>query len=128
MEIVRRYLDGALETPDEVWGIFAPDVEWDLGEIGSPDFPATSRGPDAVRRFFTRWVGAFDDWGYDVGEVIEHEDAVAVHINQRGRGKGSGVSVSGRFWQIWFLRDGQAVRVTHRTSRAGALEAVGLRE
>ena len=128
VEAVRRYLARAVEARDEVWGIFDEDVEWDLGGIGRPDFPDSSRGPDAVRDFFRRWVGAFEDWGFDIEEVIDHDEAVAVHIHQWGRGKGSGATVAERFWQIWFLRDGKAVRVTHRRSRDEALEAVGLRE
>jgi ketosteroid isomerase-like protein len=128
VEIVLHYLAHAADAPEKVWGVFADDVEWDLADIGRPDYPTTSHGPDAVREFFRHWIGSFENWGYEVEEVVDHADAVAVHIRQWGRGKGSGASVDGRFWQIWFLRDGKAVRVTHRASKAEALEAVGLRE
>ncbi|MGI8460383.1 MAG: nuclear transport factor 2 family protein [Solirubrobacterales bacterium] len=126
VEIVMRYLDTAREDPDAVWGIFDDDVEWDLAGIPSaPDFPGISHGPDAVREFFRRWAGAFNDWGYETEEVIDGPGVVAVRIHQWGRGKGSGIEVSGRFWQIWTMRDGKAVRVTHSEDRADALRATG---
>ena len=128
VEIVLRYLANAARAPEKVWDVFDDDVEWDMADIGRPDFPETSRGPDAVREFFRQWIGSFENWGYEVEEVVDNADAVAVRIRQWGRGKESGVSVDGRFWQIWFLRDGKAVRVTHRQSKAEALEAVGLSE
>ncbi|HZA90235.1 MAG TPA: nuclear transport factor 2 family protein [Solirubrobacterales bacterium] len=128
VEVVRRFLDQAAETPDAVWDIFDESVEWEVGALGIPDFPPTSHSPDGVREFFRRWVGTFDDWGFDVEEMIEAPDAVAVHIHQWGRGKGSGAAVDQRFWEVWTMRDGKAVRVTHHYQRAAALEAAGLSE
>ncbi|MGI9020792.1 MAG: nuclear transport factor 2 family protein [Solirubrobacterales bacterium] len=129
VDTVMLYLNQAATDPDAVWGIFADDVEWDLtGLPSAPDFPRLSRGPDAVREFFRRWAGAFDDWSYEVEELMDGRDAVAVLIHQWGRGKGSGLEVDARFWQIWTMRDGKAIRVTHSQDRAIALEATGLRE
>lgn len=127
-EIVRRFLDQARDNPDAVWDLFAEDVEWETAELASPDFPRKAQGPEAVREFFRRWIGAFDDWGYEIDELIEGPGTVAVNIHQWGRGKGSGVRVDGHFWQIWTLSEGKAVRVTHRASRPDALEAAGLSE
>ena len=128
VEIVRRFLEGAQETPDAVWNIFDEEVEWDTGYWSAPDFPERTYGPDAVREFFRRWVGAFDDWGYVVEELIEGQNSVVAQIHQWGCGKGSGVRVDEHFWQVWTLREGRAVRVRHATERADALEAAGLRE
>jgi SnoaL-like domain len=66
VEIVRRFMRLAPGNPDAVWDIFDGDVEWEIGDLAIPDFPNTSHGPDGVREFFRRWVGAFDDWGYEV--------------------------------------------------------------
>ncbi len=78
--------------------------------------------------FFRRWVSAFDEWGYEWGELIEGDDRVVVRIHQWGRGKGSGVAVDDRFWQVWTLGDGKVIRVTHHRDRERALEAAGLQE
>ena len=79
-----------------------------------------------MREFFRRWVGAFEDWAYEVEEVIDARDAVAVQLHQWGRGKGSGATVDLHFWEVWIVRDGRVVRVTHWVDEADALEAAGL--
>ena len=127
VRVVRRFLDHAREDPD-VWEIFDEDVEWEVGKLSLPDFPARSRGPDGVREFFRRWVGAFEEWAYEVEEVIDARDAVAVELHQWGRGKGSGARVDLRFWEVWMMRDGRAVRVTHCIEKADAIQAAGLSE
>ncbi|MDP9189901.1 MAG: nuclear transport factor 2 family protein [Actinomycetota bacterium] len=126
VEIVRGFIDQAQEAPDAVWNIFDDDVEWEIGALSIPDLPQTSYGPDGVREFFRHWVSAFEDWGYEVEELIDARDAVAVHFHQWGRGKGSGAAVDQRFWQVWIMRDGKAVRVTHHLDKAAALRAAGL--
>jgi ketosteroid isomerase-like protein len=130
MEIVRRFVDQARTTRNPVLDIFDKDVEWELdpGRLAIPDFPPASHGPDGVREFFRRWVGSFDDWDYEVEESIDAGDAIVLRIHQWGRGKGSGASVEARFWQVWTMRNGKAVRVTHHIEKAEALEAAGLRE
>ena len=128
VEIVLRFLDRAREAPDAAWVIFDDQVEWETGALSVPDFPPKVSGPDAVREFFRRWAGTFDEWDYAVEEVLDGPDAVAVRIHQWGRGKGSGVRVDNQFWQLWFLRDGRAVRVAHAIERNDALAAAGLGE
>lgn len=126
VKIVQRFIDQARETPDAVWDIFDEDVEWELGDLSIPDFPPTSHGPDGVREFFRRWVSTFEDWGYEIEELVDTGDAVAVRVHQWGRGKGSGAAVDQRFWQVWIMRDGKAVRVTHQIEKADALAAARL--
>ncbi len=129
VEIVRRFLERAQEEPDAVWDIFEDRAEWEVPDaVTAPDLAGVSRGPDGVRRWFSRWVGAFEDWNYEVEEMLSGENTVAAHIHQWGRGKTSGVPVDQRFWQVWTLRDGKAVRVTHCLDRIEALEAAGLSE
>ena len=79
-----------------------------------------------MREFFRRWAGAFEDWNYEVEEVLDGPDAVAVRIHQWGSGRGSGVAVDSRFWQIWSIKAGRAVRVRHSEDESFAREAAGL--
>lgn len=122
---VRRYTDLARTDPDAVWDIFDADVVWEIGALAIPDFPNTAHGPDGVREFFRRWIGAFEDWDYEVEETIERGDTVLLRIHQWGRGKGSGAWVDQHFWQIWTMRGPKAVRVTHAVDREEALKAAG---
>jgi ketosteroid isomerase-like protein len=130
VEKVRRFIGLAHDDPDAVWDLFDQDVEWELdpAALALPDFPPASHGADGVRDFFRRWVSGFDEWDYEAEEWIEAPDGVVVRVHQWGRGKGSGALVEARFWQVWILRDGKAVRVTHHLDKADALQAAGLSE
>jgi ketosteroid isomerase-like protein len=127
VEIMRRMLDQAQEKPDALYDILDQDVQWDATALGVPGL-TTFHGPDGVREFFRRWVGAFEEWGYDTEELIDAGDSVVVRIHQWGRGKGSGVAVEGRFWQVWTFRDGKVIRSSHHVEKARALQVAGLSE
>jgi ketosteroid isomerase-like protein len=50
-----------------------------------------------------------------------------VRVRQGGRGKQSAAEVEmPRYWQVYRLRDGRAVRIEVYPDQAEALEAVGL--
>ena len=112
----------AREDPSALRSILADDVEWDVGAIEVLS-GGTYRGPDGVMEFFRQWVGAFTDWGYAADEIFEHGDSVVVHLHQWGTGKASGIRVEQRWWQVWTLRDGKAVRGTNHATREEALAA-----
>ena len=123
--LIERTLGGARRNPPALWEILDDDVIW---QVEMPDHPPTYHGPEGVREFFRRWVGTFDEWDYEVPEVIDAGDSVVSHIHQWGRGKGSGVTVDQNFWQVWTIRDGKIVRAAVHSEKAEALEAVGLSE
>ena len=124
--IVRRFLETAERDQDQAWSVFADDVEWRIEALTVPGFPPAFHGPDGVREFFRRWVGSFEDWGYEAEEYVAGQEAVVVQIHQWGRGKGSGAPVDLTFWQVWWLHDGKAVRVVHDLDRDAAFKAAGL--
>jgi ketosteroid isomerase-like protein len=127
VEIVRRMYDRALQDPDALYELLDDNIEWETGGLGYPN-PPTDRGREAVRQFFREWVGAFEEWGFEVEELSEAGNSVVACIHQWGRGKSSGVDVDARFWQVWTMRDRKAIRATHHLERTAALEAAGLRE
>jgi ketosteroid isomerase-like protein len=127
VEIMRQMLDQAQERPEALYDILDENVQWDAGELGLPDL-TTFHGPDGVREFFRRWVGAFEEWGYDTEELIDAGDSVVIRTHQWGRGKGSGVAVENRFWQVWTFRNGKVIHATQHWEKARALEAAGLSE
>jgi ketosteroid isomerase-like protein len=129
VEMVERVLGEAQHHPAALWEVLDDEVLWEVSDLDIPDVGASEwRGPAGVREFFRRWVGPFDEWGYEVREVIDAGDSVVAHVHQWGRGKGSGARVESRFWQVWTIRDGKIVRGSHHSERADALEASGLGE
>jgi ketosteroid isomerase-like protein len=128
LELVTRVLGEAQHNPPALWDLLDDDVLWEPGQLDLPDAaPAQWHGPAGVQEFFRRWIGPFDEWGYEVGEMIDAGDSVVAHIHQWGRGKGSGAKVESQFWLVWTIRDGKLVRGTHYAGRAEALESAGLR-
>ena len=121
VELISRMLATARDDPSALRAILADDVEWDVGPINAA--PGDYRGADGVMQFFRTWTGAFTEWGYDVGEVVEAGDSVIAEIHQYGRGRASGIRVEQSFWQVWTLRDGKAIRGTNHSTREEALAA-----
>jgi ketosteroid isomerase-like protein len=122
-EIVTWFMDVSRHDPDAGRTVFHEDVEWEITALAIPGFPDSFHGLDGVQEFFRRWVGSFDNWDYEVEEVIEAGDSVILHVHQWGTGRGSGAPVDGRFWEVWIMRDGRAARVLHRLEKEDALEA-----
>ena len=106
--------------PEELRRVLADDVEWEFTVETLPDL-SSGRGAEFVLDFFRVWVSGFTDWGFEARELFEEGDRVIAHIRQWGTGRGSGARVEQDFWQVWTMRDGKAVRVTHHPDRAAAL-------
>jgi ketosteroid isomerase-like protein len=133
VEIVRRLL-AALQSVDsgnfevrfaEVREIFDPEVEW----VAAPHSLLASeeyRGYDGVRRFWTQFLSAWDEYGLEVDEVIDAGDQVVAVMRLSGRT--NELEVDEARSSLLTLRDGRIVRIEPFASKDGALEAAGLRE
>ena len=95
-------------------------------------FPAEERGSvhghDGLRRYFRRWMEAWDEFHLRPTEFLDAGDHVFVGAALNGRGRGSGVEVRMEGWQVWLIRGERAARCEEYSDRAEALEAVGLPE
>jgi hypothetical protein len=61
-------------------------------------------------------------------ETAEVGDWVIMRVLVAGRGKSSGLESTAEFFRAWSLLDGKPHRCFVRSTRAEALEAVGLAE
>jgi ketosteroid isomerase-like protein len=86
------------------------------------------RGHPGMRRFMDDAFSVFPDWHPEVVQATEYGDTVLVEVKAAGRGARSGVALEQTAWQVIKFRDGRAVWWRGYGNRAGALEAVGLRE
>ena len=128
MEIVRRSydafnrgdLDAVLESVDPLIAV----EYW--GERPDPD--RSYHGHAGVREFVGQLREIFPDYRADVEECIDAGDDVVVVVRNRGTGQTSGLEVDVRSGQVCTLRAGKLVRWRLYSSRAEALEAMGLRE
>ena len=125
LEILRRALASPLEKPEDFFAILDEDVVWDPGDT----FPSGKcYGVGEVVTFFRQWVGAFEDFRFEVMESIDAGSCVFVHMRQWGCGKASGATAHRDFWQVWIFFEGKVVRFVHKPDRREALIAAGLPE
>lgn len=128
VETVRRMFTQLPADPASYFAVLDPDVEFDTTSSPGP-YAGIYRGHEAVRGFMRHWLGTWADYEIEADEVIDAgDDLVVVVLTERGRGRGSGVRVQNQLAQVWTMRDGKAIRINRYSTRAEALEAVGLRE
>ena len=87
-----------------------------------PD-PQTYHGHEGVLQMYADWTTDFVEFDMTPASLEAVGDRVLVEMVQRGTGKASGVEVVGRFWFLFELRDGKAVRQEAYATREQALAA-----
>jgi ketosteroid isomerase-like protein len=110
---------------DEVREIFDPEVDW----VAAPHSLLSSeeyRGYDGVRRFWTQFLSAWDEYGVEVEELIDAGDQVVAVMRLSGRT--NELEVDEARSSLLTLRDGRIVRIEPFASKDGGLEAAGLWE
>jgi uncharacterized protein len=126
VEIVRRvsaaFASGDLDT---VLALVAPEIEWDFSHTDTWPEERVYRGYGEIAEFFGRWAGEWDDYRFEVEEVIDAGEKAVAIVRDEGRGKGSGIKLERRHAEVWTLRDGKVVRIEPFDDRAEALEAAG---
>ena len=112
----RGDFDAAFERMDT-------EVEWSAPpDVSGAGFERVM-GYDGVRRSMANWLGAWDDYRFELRELTDFGDVVLVEGRQSGRGRGSGVEVSETIFMVWTVQAGKAVRQQMFRDRAQALEA-----
>ena len=128
VEIVRAISDAyARGDYEDALGRLDEDIEF----VSPPDITGGGqvwRGREGTRRGVTSFLGTWEDYRYEVRDLIDCGDEVLVEGWQRARGRGSGVEVSEAIYTVWTVREGRVVRQRMFRDRAEALEAAGLSE
>jgi ketosteroid isomerase-like protein len=133
METVRR-LFAAVRSVDsdnferrfaEVREIIDPGVEW----VAAPQSLLASekyRGYEGVRRFWTQFLSAWDEYRVETEELIEAGDQVLAVLRLSGRT--NDLEISQVRSSLLTLREGRIVRIEPFASKDQALAAAGLSE
>ena len=125
-EILREQLEAAQSR--ETWPR-AMEI-WDASVVllvseGMPA-PGTYYGTEAVGRWFAEWLTSFEDAVFEVVELEQGSDALAIHVRHTARGKGSGLEASLEIYYAYWFRQGKAVRAELYTDRESAWRAAGV--
>jgi ketosteroid isomerase-like protein len=123
VEIVRTAIEawGAGDM-DSFYASLDPDMVW------NPVEAVASQGHGPLRATLARWMSEWDEYEQTAEEFVDIGDRVLATVHFQGRGRGSGIRIDQRFYEVYTVRNGKIVRMDEYTSRAEALEAVGLRE
>ena len=126
VEIVRRSVDHWNEARESLRELFDPDIEFVLDP---PAFLAgTYRGRAQLDWLISRLAELFDEFRYEVDELLPAGDLVVSLGGVRMRGALSGASAVQNGCGVWELRERRIVRVRMYFDREEALEAAGLSE
>jgi hypothetical protein len=127
VEITRRAYDSlTVRNLSRLAEFVAPQIEIDLTR--NVFNPQVIRGYEGIEQFMTTLNEVWEDFRFEVEELIDAGDNVVAIGRLVGKGKGSGVPVDQRDIHVVKARDGKAVHIAVYRDRAEALEAVGLSE
>jgi ketosteroid isomerase-like protein len=104
------------------------EIVWDMSGFELPDMARLYRGHDGLREFWRDWLQAWERVEFKRLVPEDHGDHVIVEVNQRNRGRGSGVDIDFHYFQTFAVRDGKITASRMASTKAEALEAVGLSE
>jgi ketosteroid isomerase-like protein len=126
MEIVQRFVDHWNETGDYPWDLIDPDAVF---VIDPGSFVAgTYRGHDGIRTLIRLTAEIFDQFRYEVDELVDLGESILVLGRIRARGGQSGATGTQPGAFVIRVRDAMIVSYRSYLSREAALEAVGLRD
>jgi ketosteroid isomerase-like protein len=126
VEIVREMYDRREGGDMYVGGFVHPEIVFI--RIGSelPDVAGEWHGTEGLKQATTEYLNVWDDYRFEVEEMIDLGDRVLVLERHTARGKLSGANISQDVGTLLTLRDGLIVRWEYYWERAEALEASGI--
>jgi len=127
VEVVRAHIDAYRRQDVSLSLSFMdPHVILDTHRMDGSD---AVHGHEGVDEIVTRYVGAFEDYSYEVERLTDlGSGTVLAVVTETGRGKASGVPVNRHYASLYTVIDDKIARITVFPSEEQALEAVGLRE
>jgi uncharacterized protein len=130
VELLRRSyeaLNRAFATGEDLLPILREGCDPDIvGEMGVLE--GTFHGPEGFKGFIEGQLAIIEDLRSDPEEFIDAGDCVVVPFRFSGRARNTGIPLEYHYVHLWTLRGGKAVHLRLFTSKAKALEAVGLGE
>jgi len=132
VEVVRNLFAGAATAdkralleilPQLIEQACDPEIEW----VEDPQRAdsRTYRGHAGVRESFERWLEGFDEYSFEIEDVVDCGDNVLVISNEQARGAASGAAIRSRNYIVMTLRDGKLLRYREFYDELAAREAAG---
>jgi ketosteroid isomerase-like protein len=100
--------------------------DFQLQDRTLPEAAPELRGVEAMRVESAQMTEAFEDVHYEIEDLLELGDRIAIRVRGSARGRGSGIRVDGTLGHVWTLRGGKAARFDVYGTWEETLDAVGL--
>jgi ketosteroid isomerase-like protein len=125
VETAQRFVDHWNETGEPPWDEIDPDVVF----VIDPDsfVAGTYRGHDGIRTLLRLTAEVFDQFRYEVDELVDLGESILALGRIRARGAQSGATGTQSGAWVIQVRDGMIVSYRSYLRREEALEAAGLR-
>jgi ketosteroid isomerase-like protein len=128
VEIVRAALQASADgDAGVIFQVASPECRV-YPRPAEPDAAQEYRGLDGLMDYLTNWYGQWDEYEFELVQMLDAGEHVLVVLRERGRVERTGVEVEEEFSHSFVLRGGEIVEWHMYDSHAEALEAVGLRE
>src|SRR6266566_1857407 len=101
-----------------------PEIEW----IEAPwrADARIRRGHAGVRESFEQWLEHFEQYSFQIEEIVDCGDDVFVDVRELGQGSASGAAVSIHTYTVLTIRDGKLLRYREFNDEQAARQAAGL--
>jgi ketosteroid isomerase-like protein len=88
VEIVRRVSDAfAAGDSDTVFALVSPEIEWNFSNADTWLEEQVYHGFDGIAKFFGKWLEEWDDYRFEVEDIIDAGDRIVAVVRHEGRGK-----------------------------------------
>jgi ketosteroid isomerase-like protein len=121
----------ATRSLQDLLDAFSDDISRDNLSYGAelpPEYRAILRGKRQLSRMLRSWVATWDDFTFQVKEIVDAGERIVVVIHETGRGRTSGAPMEHHYCQVWTRGGGRIASVVTYRHKADALKAVGLEE
>jgi limonene-1,2-epoxide hydrolase len=127
VEVVRRAYEATNQGDyDRVESLIHPNIEFHT--FGRSPEAGVYRGKEAVREYNENLFAQFESIRFEIGELVDAGDRVVVMTTQHAVPKGGHQEMKVEVAEVWVIRDGLLAERRSYSTKAGALEAAGLRE
>jgi ketosteroid isomerase-like protein len=112
--------------PDLIAQLCDPEIEW----IEDPQRADSRiyRGYSGVRESWEGWLEAFDEYSFDVEQIVDCGDDVLVVGREQVQGAASGAPLTSRNYAVLTIRDGKLLRYREFYDEGAARQAAGLKD
>jgi ketosteroid isomerase-like protein len=112
--------------PELIAQICDPEIEW-IEDPHRADY-RVYRGHAGVRESWEHWLDAFDEYSFEVEQIVDRGDDVLVVGREDAKGAASGAPMTSNMYAVLTIRDGKLLRYREFYDEHAARKAAGLQD